>query len=731
MGLLSKGSKPVLGLNIGSKHIKAVEVKNNRGRLEVLGAGIRPTPEGAIANGIVVDPGLLGAEVRELLTEAGIRSKRVVSSVAGQQSLVVRIIEVPRMTKSELQETMKWEIERHIPFPAEDVVMDFQPLEKEESQGEEGAEGETMEVLLAVAQEELINSHVQALEAAGLLPNAIDIEPLAMARLLAVTAEDEDPNQTMAFINIGARVTDISIVKGNDLTFTRTVPLGGDSLTTAISEALGLQPQEAERAKVDLGSAILAAAAESGVDSMEPAPAAEGEDETPFSAFEFDGGAVTEEEPEEAASSTTPETESTGETPAFDLSLGSEEATDSGAAETESTGEVPAFDLSLDEVSETTTGGASDTGGELGGLDLSLDSDEVEFLGSEPAEAESESAAEPAAETGGLIDLDLDGLDAPAEESSDSETSEAALPSDGNVEPESAEPAPPPLELDLGSPAPEGGGAPESDEEQKEHPAEVEAASGAFELDFGDDREPAAAEPEDKDTSPGAFELDFGTDQSTAATDEEASPGEAFELDMGGPPADTEADAPGKSAAAFDLAPTVEPTEDDTSAFSFDLEEPSTGEDEAPASVAELIEEPEAAVSTEEDTAGGLMDLDEIAGLSELGTAGAEVTEESIHAAISPVINELLTETRRSLEYYTSRYQGAAIDKVLLLGGTARLRGLPEVLAAELGLKVEVVNPFKAVEVSAKSDLTREYLDELAPALSVGLGLALRDMVED
>ncbi|PIW15126.1 MAG: pilus assembly protein PilM, partial [Armatimonadetes bacterium CG17_big_fil_post_rev_8_21_14_2_50_66_6] len=100
-------------------------------------------------------------------------------------------------------------------------------------------------------------------------------------------------------------------------------------------------------------------------------------------------------------------------------------------------------------------------------------------------------------------------------------------------------------------------------------------------------------------------------------------------------------------------------------------------------------------------------------------------------AALSPVINELITETRRSLEYYASRYPGANIDRVLLMGGTARLRGLADVLSAELGLPVAVANPFDSVRLSPKSDLTPEYLAEMSPALCTGLGLAIRDMVED
>ncbi|MFQ5352724.1 MAG: pilus assembly protein PilM, partial [Candidatus Binatia bacterium] len=254
---------------------------------------------------------------------------------------------------------------------------------------------------------------------------------------------------------------------------------------------------------------------------------------------------------------------------------------------------------------------------------------------------------------------------------------------------------------------------------------EGEAPIGAFELDMG----PGTPEAEGEADSPGAFELDMGP--SPEDTDPEQTVG--VELDFGGAAAtetETEGDAEG-GLGVFDLAvEDTEPDTEETGGFSFDLEEPSSEED-APGVVGVAVEQDaEAAAATEDETSGGLMDLDDLAGLAELGTAGGEVTQDSLYAAISPVINELLTETRRSLEYYTSRYQGAAIDKVLLMGGTARLRGLAEVMASELGLTVEAADLFSKLSYSPKCEIAPEYVDEMSPALSVGLGLAIREMVE-
>src|SRR5580693_306837 len=103
---------PVVGLDIGTQQIKVVELRPSKGGLVVSALGIAPTPVGIMQNNIITDPRLMGQTVKQLLRESNITAKRVVGSVAGQSAVVVRIIEVPKMTDSELKETMKWEVER-------------------------------------------------------------------------------------------------------------------------------------------------------------------------------------------------------------------------------------------------------------------------------------------------------------------------------------------------------------------------------------------------------------------------------------------------------------------------------------------------------------------------------------------------------------------------------------------------------------------------------------------
>ena len=255
---------PVIGLDIGSQQIKIAELRPGKTGLTISALGIGPTPQGVIQNNIITDPAAMGAAIKQIMRESGISVKKVVGCISGQNAVVIRIIEVPRMTDAELKETMKWEVERHVPFAPSETMLDYQPLVQYTA---EARNAPNMEVLLAVAQQDAVNNYLSSLYAAGLDPVAIDIEPLASARAVLDIAEggqplarpqflpgmetmpDGPPPETVAVVNIGAANTDISIFQGDQLTFPRSLPLAGDSLTRAIAEALQYTPEQAERVK--------------------------------------------------------------------------------------------------------------------------------------------------------------------------------------------------------------------------------------------------------------------------------------------------------------------------------------------------------------------------------------------------------------------------------------------------------------------------------------------------
>jgi type IV pilus assembly protein PilM len=236
-----------VGIDIGSHSIKAVEVKGYGPGLTVTGYGITRTPAGAIQAGRIADPKALGNALKSFLSKNNIRSNKIIASVAGADGVVVRVIEVPKMTPTELKEAMRYEVERSIPFAITDVEMDYQALDN--SATADDPNNPNMEVLFAAAQREIINRLLAAYQAAGQDVKAIDVEPLAIGRSMINLSRQGMASKNVVVINIGASLSEVCIFKDGLLRFPRTIPIAGDSFTRAIADQLGITEEEAEDEK--------------------------------------------------------------------------------------------------------------------------------------------------------------------------------------------------------------------------------------------------------------------------------------------------------------------------------------------------------------------------------------------------------------------------------------------------------------------------------------------------
>ena len=247
----------IIGLDIGSSMMKVAEMRKAGSGVEVTALGVAPTPQDAFDNSMLIDPQLLATAVKKLLTDSGVTAKQVISSVSGQTGIVVRVIDVPQMDAKQLEETMRWEVERQVPFASSEVIMDYQPIDRPEGY----PEGQNMDILLAVAQQEMIDRHVEMIQSAGLKPVAIDVEPLACSRTLLDMAGDQPEGHSALIVNIGASVSDIGIFRDKLPVFLRSVPLAGDNFTRAIGEAFMVDMETAENYKKQYAEVVFGQAA--------------------------------------------------------------------------------------------------------------------------------------------------------------------------------------------------------------------------------------------------------------------------------------------------------------------------------------------------------------------------------------------------------------------------------------------------------------------------------------
>jgi type IV pilus assembly protein PilM len=242
---MAKGSNHVLGLDIGNDTIKIVELAVSRGGVNLVSVPtVIPTPPGALSGGIVVDTTAVSDLLKSCAAETRLGTRKAITAVGGDTSVVARVIQMPRMSGKELNEAMQFELDRQTPFPVDQVIYDFAPLPATE----QSETSQNMDVFLAVAQEDMINAHVDTLQSARLAPQHIDVEPLALARSL-IAGNETYMAQTVMIVDLGATFTGIYMFRRGWPSFLRTIPTAGEALTDSVREQLNLSVEQAEAAK--------------------------------------------------------------------------------------------------------------------------------------------------------------------------------------------------------------------------------------------------------------------------------------------------------------------------------------------------------------------------------------------------------------------------------------------------------------------------------------------------
>ena len=117
-------AKSLVGLDIGSSAVKAVELKPAGKAYKVSAFGTEPVPPDSIVDGAIIDGGVVAEAIRRLFGGRGIKTKDVALSLSGN-AVIVKKITLPVMTASELAESIYWEAEQYIPFDIQDVNLDY------------------------------------------------------------------------------------------------------------------------------------------------------------------------------------------------------------------------------------------------------------------------------------------------------------------------------------------------------------------------------------------------------------------------------------------------------------------------------------------------------------------------------------------------------------------------------------------------------------------------------
>lgn len=234
----------LLGLDIGSHSIKAIELKKEKSAITLLAGGVTRTPIGALKSVNTEELESVAVSIKKLLKDTGIVS-RSTNLALPESQVFTRVIDVPQLSSRELIQAIKWEAEQYIPLPLDQVNLDFSVLRDSKETGKP-----TMEVLLVAAPKVLIERYLTILEFAGVTTVGVETEIIATARSLMRTV----PNvATMMIMSLGAQTTDFAILHNGVLAFTRSVSTGGEALSRALAQSLDFDLSQAEEFKKTYG----------------------------------------------------------------------------------------------------------------------------------------------------------------------------------------------------------------------------------------------------------------------------------------------------------------------------------------------------------------------------------------------------------------------------------------------------------------------------------------------
>ena len=241
--MLGRRPRSLVGLDIGSSAVKAVELREGGGRYCVEALAVEPLPSGSIVDGAIVDKGVVSDTVRKVFESQAIKTKEVAISLAGT-AVIVKKLSLPTMRPEELSASIYWEARQYIPFAIEDVHLDYQVLDLTSETAAKGIQ----DVLLVAARKERVADYADVVARAGCVPVVVDVDAFALQNAYEMNHGIE-PETVVALLNVRGSAININVIHGGQPIFTRDLAIGGNAYTEALQKELSLGFDDADRLK--------------------------------------------------------------------------------------------------------------------------------------------------------------------------------------------------------------------------------------------------------------------------------------------------------------------------------------------------------------------------------------------------------------------------------------------------------------------------------------------------
>lgn len=232
----------MLGLDIGVKSIKAVQLEPQGDKFLLHAAGVTATPQNGLS-GSQQDSQATAEAVKKLLADTKIAAREANLSLPESQ-VFTRLVEFPALSDEEVASAISWQAESYIPIPQEETNIDYQIVGRRDAQN---AAGGAVEVLLVAAPKKVVDRYIQICSLAGVSVASVETELIALSRALA------PQGATVLVADFGGSSTNFAVVKSGQLMVSRSISTGGEALTRAIAKNLSITPQQAEEYKKAYG----------------------------------------------------------------------------------------------------------------------------------------------------------------------------------------------------------------------------------------------------------------------------------------------------------------------------------------------------------------------------------------------------------------------------------------------------------------------------------------------
>lgn len=245
LDIFAKKQKPMLGLDVSSTSVKLLEISKQGDSYRVENYAVKALPANAVVEKNINDIEAVAQVVKSVVQASRTKVKDAAVAVAGS-AVITKMIEMPADLSDEAMETqISLEADQYIPYPLEEVALDF------DVQGVSEKNPDQVEVLLAACRRENVEMRANLLEVADLVPKVVDVEAYTLERAFALIQEqlEDQEEQIVAVVDIGATMTTLSVLIDGKTIYTREQLFGGKQLTEEIQRRYGLSAEEAGLAK--------------------------------------------------------------------------------------------------------------------------------------------------------------------------------------------------------------------------------------------------------------------------------------------------------------------------------------------------------------------------------------------------------------------------------------------------------------------------------------------------